>query len=243
MLVLVPGVLLALAAGTRAVAQAPAIAPAALARFTAMADFLNAHQSYSFVADASFDDAVNATDKVQFHATVTSTVHRPDQLKVQYDGDRRAADFYDDGKTFTLYDKRANRYGAIPATGSIESMMQKLTSKYRFSVPLADLYSPELISGVRAKILRGYVVGPSVVGGVPTEHLAFFGEKADLELWIEDGSMPVPRKMVITYKKLPGSPQYTATFPKWDFSAPPDAAFSFVPPPNSVRINFLEDAR
>jgi hypothetical protein len=235
---------LALCAAGAAYAQTgPPVQPAALERLQAMSGFLSAHTSYSFEADAAFDDAVNATDNVQFHAAIHSYVRRPNQVKVLYAGDRRVADFYDDGKTFTIYDRRANRYGMLPADPTLAATLKRVSAKYHFSVPLADLYAPELLSALPSKIQRGYVVGPSVIAGVPTTHLAFFGANANMEIWIEDGSRPVPRKVVISYKKLPGVPQYTATFPKWDFAEIPESEFTFVPPAQSVRIDFLEDAK
>ena len=44
----------------------------------------------------------------------------------------------------------------------------------------------------------GFVVGPSVVGGVKSTHLAFRGAEVDWQIWIENGDKPLPRKYVIT---------------------------------------------
>ena len=83
-------------------------------------------------------------------------------------------------------------------------------------------------------------VGLHEINGVKCHHLAFTQESLDWQIWVEDGSMQVPRKVVITYKLAEGMPQYTAVLSDWDFSPHlPESVFSFVTPVNAEKIEFM----
>lgn len=62
----------------------------------------------------------------------------------------------------------------------------------------------------KANVLFGFSVGVTQVEGVRCHHFAFVEQDIDWQIWIEDGTQWVPRKLVITYKTLPGAPQSTA---------------------------------
>jgi hypothetical protein len=84
-------------------------------------------------------------------------------------------------------------------------------------------------------------LGTVTVLGVSCQHLAFTQANIDWQVWIEDGPMPTPKKIVITYKDEEGSPQYTALFSKWDFDTKlPDFVFSFDPPAGAQKIDIME---
>jgi hypothetical protein len=80
----------------------------------------------------------------------------------------------------------------------------------------------------------------SKVRGVPCHHLSFDGDNAQLQVWIDAGDQPLPRKVVMTHKKLPGSPQWTAYLTDWNFSPQlPDNLFAFTPPQGAEKIKFI----
>ena len=84
------------------------------------------------------------------------------------------------------------------------------------------------------------MVGRHGVDGVPCHHLAFSQESIDWQIWIEDGPQPVPRKLVITYKTEPGSPQYVARLSNWDFEPRfSKQYFEFEVPADAGEIEFL----
>ena len=58
----------------------------------------------------------------------------------------------------------------------------------------------------------------------------------DWQIWIEQGTSPLPRKLLITSIKEPGQPQYTAVM-NWTLSPLlDDELFAFVPPKNAQPI-------
>jgi hypothetical protein len=61
----------------------------------------------------------------------------------------------------------------------------------------------------------------------------------DREIWIEDGAKPIPRKLQITCKQLPGSPRYVNMVTHWDSAHPPASSFLLSIPPGAVKTNML----
>jgi len=59
----------------------------------------------------------------------------------------------------------------------------------------------------------------------------------DVQLWVENGLFPLLRKVVITYRDEPGSPQFTAYLTDWDFSPHlPDSVFKFFKPKSALLV-------
>ena len=59
----------------------------------------------------------------------------------------------------------------------------------------------------------------------------------ELELWLEKNEKSLPRRLILTYRSLPGEPNFIATMSNWDFSIhPTDAEFIFQPPPGAVQM-------
>ena len=78
-----------------------------------------------------------------------------------------------------------------------------------------------------------------LLGETPCHHLLFRGEELDFQVWIERGSRPLPRKLVITSKWLTGAPQYQSAITEWNVNPDlDDARFSFVVPDDASQIDF-----
>ena len=71
-------------------------------------------------------------------------------------------------------------------------------------------------------------------------HVAFRQPLIDWQAWIEDGPVPLLRKVVIDYRQEFGEPQYTVTFDQWNVNADlPDFLFAFTPRSGYKRIQYL----
>ena len=220
-------------------ATAPRIEPAALHLLHSAADYLKAQKSFSFNADIRYDDVQPSGLKYQLHAVSTYEVTRPGDLFVSYTGDRRSADFYNDGKTFVFYDRIANVYGTAAATNDNDTTLNSVFAKFDFTVPLDDLVSNDPVKSLASRLQNGYDLGSSSVAGVATHHLLFTQADINWQIWIDDGATPLIRELSITYKNLPGQPEYTATLRDWKF-APIDAStFSFTPPKDAIHVDFV----
>ncbi len=70
--------------------------------------------------------------------------------------------------------------------------------------------------------------------------LSFDGDEVQLQLWIDARDEPLPRKVVMTHKQLPGSPQWMAYLTDWNFSPQlADNLFVFTPPQGAEKIKFV----
>lgn len=84
------------------------------------------------------------------------------------------------------------------------------------------------------------MVGKGVVEGVRCDHLAFRAPHVDWQIWIQEGSQPLPRKIVITTRDVLNAPQFAAVISKWNLAPKlSDAKFRFTPPKDAKRVEFL----
>ena len=72
-----------------------------------------------------------------------------------------------------------------------------------------------------ADVIDAEHIGQGVIDGV--------------EIWIEAGARPIPRKYVITRKAVAGAPQYTLRIEEWRTDVPADA-FAFNPPQDAHKV-------
>jgi hypothetical protein len=204
-----------------------------------MGEFLRASPQFSFHAEITFDDLLRSGQKLQLGASNDVVVRRPDRIYSEYVGDSDSKRFWYDGKNVTLYDGRHNVYAVAKAAGSIDPTLDELMKTLGFTPPLADLMYADPYKVLRENVQYGFYVGQTDVGGTRCHHLAFTEQNIDWQIWIEDGTQWVPRKLVITYKTLPGAPQFEALLSHWDLvTRTPDALFAPALPPDAARIEF-----
>ena len=80
-----------------------------------------------------------------------------------------------------------------------------VAQRYGLEFPLADLfYWGTAKSGV-GDIRAATSLGRSTVAGVPCDHYAYRQADVDWQIWIEQGTSPLPRKLVITSIKRTGA--------------------------------------
>jgi hypothetical protein len=230
--------LLIASVGNSDAAPASLVEAKALGLLNAAVTYLNEKPTYAFDADIVYDDVQPSGVKYAVRAAAQFAVRRPGEFVVHYRGDRREASFYSDGKTFAFYDQSSQVYSTAPATNDIDGTLDRIFSAYDFTVPLADFVSNRPGSALSGKVLTGYDLGPTKVGTTPTRHLLFTQDDIDWQIWIDEGTTPLVRAFAITYKQLPGQPEYFATFSDWKFTPVDRSAFTFTPPNGAVAVKF-----
>jgi hypothetical protein len=74
---------------------------------------------------------------------------------------------------------------------------------------------------------------------VACDQLAFRNAEKGLQLWVPKTGAPLPRRIVITYERARGRPQFRADLRDWDLAPQlPDSLFVFEPEPGAERIVF-----
>ena len=205
-----------------------------------MGSYLAGASEFSFRADVTYDAESPEEPKLQYGGIARVALRRPNQLHVEYDGDEDTRTIVIDGQTFTFYDRENELYARTDVSSPIDAAIDQVFEQYGFSVPIADLVYTDPYRTLTENAQSGSVVGRHAVDGVECDHLVFTQEAIDWRIWIEDGPRPVPRKLTITYKTEPGSPQYTARLSNWDFAPRfSDHYFTFEPPPDAAEIEFM----
>jgi hypothetical protein len=205
-----------------------------------MGEYLGSAEEFRVQADVSYDTLSAQGQRIQYGGRADISVRRPDRLRVEYSGDERDNRVIYDGAAISFVHLGNNVYARAESDAGIDAAVDRLFELSGFSVPIADLVYADPYAVLIENVETGFLVGRHAVDGLPCHHLAFRQSALDWQIWIEDGPRPVPRKLVITYKNQPGSPQYMARISGWD-SQPrlSDHYFALEVPVGAAEIDFL----
>jgi hypothetical protein len=200
-----------------------------------MSEFLTKQKDYSIVTDEAFDTVDDEGFKEQSNRRRRIWISRPDRFRSDNSGDTTDLLVVFNKGNFLLLDKENNSYIAEKGPDTIDQFLDVLDKTYGRVPPLSDFVKAdpykEMIDGVR----EARYVGVSQIGDHKCHHLAFRQKLLDWQLWVEEGDRPLPRKLVITYKRQAGEPQYTAVLHHWDLGAKADAAMYDMTPRNGAK--------
>ncbi|WP_181280655.1 DUF2092 domain-containing protein [Aphanothece hegewaldii] len=203
-------------------------------------NFLKAQQSFTFEIDVTYDNVLESGAKVQYSGYQKVWVQKPDRLRSDYIGDERQTRFYYDGKTFSLFTPPLNVYATRNAPSSLDQAVRYVDENYGLTIPMSNLVISDPCSAIESEFQKPLFIGNDLVNRVEGYHLLLIGQERDAQVWISKDEPPLLLKAIITYKNLPGSPQYTALFSNWNFKPLiPENTFIFVPPKDASKIEFL----
>ncbi len=209
-----------------------------------MSSFLASLDAFAVHIEVNFDDVLRDGTKVQYAGAGDITLRRPDGLYIDYADDLSSKEVWYDGQSFTMYDRLHGIYTVIPTESRLEDAINHIESEFGVVLPIATLFRENPASRIGELSLRERYLGIHDVDGIPSHHILFQGERADWQMWIEAGTRPIPRKMVITYREEPSSPQNTIMLTDWnvDDTAEGDP-FTANVPADAVRATALELTR
>jgi len=218
---------------------------AAAARIVAMANLLAKAQRLGVTVDCTYDVVQDSGQKIEFGERRQLTLRRPDRVRVEVtrrDGSRRGLLF--DGTQLTAFDLGEKVYATVSKPGTVDAALAYYTEDLKMRLPLRELFAADLPQKLKDVLGSARLVGMDTVGGVATDHVAFRGDTADVQLWIARDGDPLPQRIVITYRLAEGQPQFEADFHGWTFTPDvPDSAFTFVPAPGAEKIPILTPGR
>jgi hypothetical protein len=167
------------------------------------------------------------------------TVHRPNRMLVDLTGDDGSAKLAFDGKTLTLFSARDKKYASmsVPEGTTIDGMLKEAVGRYGVDFPLADFLSEAPNKAFLTGVTSGRVINTVTIDGAPYDHLFFFQPPGiELELWLSKNERSLPRRLIVTYRSLPGQPNFISEFSDWNLDIhPSDAEFVFQPPADAVQ--------
>jgi hypothetical protein len=222
-------------------AESNQIEPEAMEALNKMGAYLRTLTVFQVRAEITSEDVLTDGEKVQFTHTANILARKPDRLLVEIDGDQKSRLYLFDGKTFTLFARRAGYYATVNAPATIGDLADVVSEKYNIEIPLVDLFRWDGTSDSTAAITSASNIGPGQVGGVSCEHYAFRQAGLDWQVWLQMGDYPLPRKLVLTTMTDEARPQQVSVL-SWNL-APSfnDLTFTFDPPTGVSKITFAED--
>jgi hypothetical protein len=233
--------------GARARADAPATQPAidpvADQILHQACDFLAQTPAFSVHAEVWKDVVLPSGHKIQVTRSIDFDLRRPDRLHVDARAHRKGRSIWYDGKTLTVLDREKNLYGTADAPGTIDETLDFAAQNYGITIPLEDLAVSDPYASSMKNVTDGGYFGDEMVLGVPCRHVGFSTDRIDWQLWVADGTQPLPQKLVITYKTEDQLPQYIAIFSKWNLTdRASDLAFQFIAPPGSSSMPLIRQS-
>jgi len=205
-----------------------------------MAAYLGGAKGYSVSLRAGYDAVQKSGQKIEFNENRKVVLSRPDKLRVEgerSDGAKTLLVF--NGREITLVDGASNVYATAPQPGDIDRSVVHFVSDLGMRLPLAVMLLTRMPAEFDARVTTVHIVEKATVFGRPAHHLAARTKDVDFQVWVADGDQPVPLRVVITYKKSPGQPQFRAQLSDWNLApAVNDATFAAQIPAGAQKVAF-----
>jgi hypothetical protein len=210
-----------------------------------MADLLKQTKQYTVTVDSEYDVVQKSGEKIEFGEIRKLTVVRPDHIRVDMESrDGRKGMLNYNGEDITIFDPQDNVYASARKPADLDNLFDHFKDDLEISMPLGQVFSAGLEKVKTKKIISVYYVGEATINGVKCHHLAGATNKVDFQIFVSQGDQPLPRRIVITYRKETGKPQFRAQISDWKLSVNvPESTFAFTPPQGAERIPFLAQVR
>src|SRR5262245_248245 len=213
----------------------------AKAMLKAMTDYMSAQKDLAFRYDASIEVITKDGEKLQIAYSGRVALARPDRIAATRSGGFADIETIFDGKTLTIVGKNKNIYLQLPIAGSVDHLVDVMHHQYNRPLPAADLLLTNAYSELMTDVTEAKDLGSGVIAGTECDHLAFRGKEVDWQIWIAQGSRPLPCKYVIASKLVAGYPAYTISFGDWQTgTGAADGTFVFKAPTGASKITLEE---
>jgi hypothetical protein len=203
-----------------------------------MAGFLAKAERLSVTMDCAYDVLQDSGEKIEFGERRVVMLRRPDRARIDVtrrDGARRGLVF--DGSQLTVFDVDQNVYSTVAKPGTIDAAFDYFVDDLNMRLPLRELLKTDFPRALKDVVGSARLVGEEQLAGVATDHIAFRGHTADVQLWIPRAGDPLPKRVVITYRLAGGQPRFAADFEVWNLAPDvPDTLFTFTPAARAEKI-------
>jgi hypothetical protein len=210
-----------------------------------MSEYLAQAGRFSVTIRDGYDVVQESGQKIEFGEHRMVTVSRPDRLRIEVersDGQKDLVIF--DGKDMTIYAANQNIYATTSRQGTLDQAIKYAVDDLKIRMPLSLMLLSTLPSELDNLGVSADYVETTTIADVPCDHLAARTTGGvDFQIWVAQGSEPLPRRIVITYKDENGQPQFWADLSNWNLAPDvSDTFFAFTPPDGAERIQFLAQA-
>jgi hypothetical protein len=203
-----------------------------------MGEALRSRTDINVHTDLTVEDVTMSGQKLQYGGSVDILARRPNRLRMDMRIANGTRQLFYDGAKLTFYSPNLGTYAVAQAPGTIRGALLAAREQYGLEIPLADLFMWGDDRTVAQDIRSAFRVGAEVIGDQLCDHFAIRQDHADWQIWIRQGSEPLPCKLVITNRVDPAMPQVSAVY-RWLPATPvADATFKFAAPDGALPIIF-----
>jgi hypothetical protein len=205
----------------------------------AMSEFLAKQKAFSYHAEVEFDRLLPGGPKVRMAGAVDVAVVRPGSLQIDYRDDISDRLLWFDKGKVTLLDPTAGTVAEVSGPKDIDGMVAKLEKDQGVTLPLGEFAESNPYQVLTRGVDHAYYIGVGNVEGIHCHHVLLERKDLFIQVWIEIGEKPLPRKLVFEYPLRPGSPQFTASITEWSFEPPRPELFVAKIPEGVGKVEFL----
>ena len=204
-----------------------------------MSDLLKSAGSFTFQAVSDREQPSVNGPLLDFFAVSTVAVTRPNRVRLDTTGDLHDASLWYDGKTVAIYSTKSSFYGQTDAPPTIDETVMMLMDRFQMVFPAAGFLLKDPYAKMMEGVTTAFDAGEARIDGIACRHLAFSEPDANWQVWIEDGARPLPRRIAVTYKNVPGTPRVVTSLSDWNLSATvPADRFVFTPPAGATKVDW-----
>lgn len=163
----------------------------------------------------------------------------PDKMAIHSRGNNGNEGIWYNGELITWYSFDQNNYVTLPAPETIIKTIDSVNAVFGIRFPAADLFYPSFGDDVMEYFDTITYAGIKSVEGVDCYHIIAENSTMNFQLWIENGTFYLPKKLLF-FNKGAEHDLTEGTFENWDTNPSlPDEIFEFMPPANSGLISIM----
>ena len=186
-----------------------------------MTQYISRQDNVTFKAEVMYDRVIDPGLKIQVTGSEKVFIQKPDKLFIEFKTDYFSDRLLYNQNNATYLDTTTSLYTSInEIPGTINNALDFLYESFGFEMPLSDLIYIYPYKKIIKNVEASQYIGSSYVFGVRCHHLLFIERDKYWQIWIEDGKRTIPRKLIVTYKNEPLTPQFTAIINDWIFNEP-----------------------
>lgn len=210
-----------------------------------MAKFLGGTEKFSTRLRVGYEVVQDSGQKIEFGEIREISVQRPNRVRVEEVASHGGRDLtLFDGKSIIQLHGDSGVYAKAPQPGNIDATMQYFVRDLNMRLPLAAMLISRFPDELQRRVQSVDYVERTTIMGKSAHHIAARTANVDFQVWIAEGTTPLPLRIVLTYRLEAGQPQFWADFSKWNLApAFAKSTFEFKPPQGAKQIAFAAQFR
>jgi hypothetical protein len=206
-----------------------------------MSSYIDSLESSSISGASSSDARMDEGLIISNTQEITIFREEPGSMSFSiFDGVATKNIYIHEGK-LTVFDSATESYANADVPKDLDAALLFALDRLNIDLPLMDLIMKDAFShivGSDDTVL--YLSDKSRVDGTDCHHLVIRTPEVDVQIWVQEGEQPLPRRVILTYKWDGGAPRFVANM-DWEISPDIDEGrFVFKPPQGAAQIEFIE---